>query len=283
MDSFNRRSPWAMTENDSPFVQRSVLGNGSSILTEINGAQLGKDEDPEEMLDMPIDMLVDNEVNPALKTKEENCSKTNAVIFMYGELSESLHFLIQKLRDQKEKYHLNARGYIKDIGSAEREIVENAQLVNLTDKRTEDSLLYIKKLKNGTSLWLQLLDKQLETIDREAVNQWKSSLRSIVQEKGIDLPKFADLLKQASFDTEKRFQLLFGTQPTSFVESLMVASKIVNDLLTGNVHSLSARIPSIENLREHINQMRTEEAKTECNIGRKSNVPAVVKQSQLDL
>jgi len=279
MDSFNRRSPWAVSENDSPFVLRSDLGNGTDMM--MNSSIVTKSDEMDDMLDLPLEMLADNEASPGIRTKEENCTKTNTVIFMYGELSESLHFLISKLREQKEKYHTNARSYIKDISDAEREIFENAQLVNLTDKRSDESLFYIKKLKNGTSVWLQLLDKQLEMIDREAVNQWKNSLQSLVAEKDIDMPRFADILKTASIDAEKRFQLLFGNQPTNFVESLLVASKIVNDLLTGNIQSLSARIPSIENLREHVNQMRMEEAKTECNIGRKSGIPTKKKQMLL--
>lgn len=51
MDSFNRRSPWAVIENDSPFVVRSLLGNG----TELNMTS-SKDEEGDDILDLPIGM-----------------------------------------------------------------------------------------------------------------------------------------------------------------------------------------------------------------------------------
>ena len=63
------------------------------------------------------------------KAAVKNCTATRRVIDTYKEISDSLYGLVNNARKQKERYHINARSYVKGIAEAEKEIIENCELI----------------------------------------------------------------------------------------------------------------------------------------------------------
>ncbi|XP_057297784.1 uncharacterized protein LOC130628792 [Hydractinia symbiolongicarpus] len=240
MDAFDTRSPWAFSQNDSPFTSRR-----NSIRVQ-NKTQVS--HSLKETVPLDFDSLEDPE-------DEDDCIKSKKVMGVYSTIAETVGLFADKFKEEKEKYLLEASRYVKRINNVERGFLEKCRQSNVSEDRINDAMLFMHKTRNGTAKWMRTVDGQLRQQDEQLLKMWRKTFNEIVKaNKNIDMKTFMESLQKVSTKLAKRHSI---PRKSNAVNNKMAAvSQITRDLLSGPYAPLSSKLASIDQLQRDVGILR---------------------------
>merc|ERR1711881_451886 len=99
----------------------------------------------------------------------------------------------------------------------------------LDEDQVEDAMFYVERTKDGIADWKAAFDAQYVTIDESSLANWRNYMSAEVQEKGLDVASFVNILDAASSESAQRAEI-----PTGGVQQSMGSAQQSIRSLLGN-------------------------------------------------
>jgi len=196
-------------------------------------------------------------INPAsLQNSQDShqCERTREILDLYSGVVDTINYMEDKNTKAKEGYEAFIHKHQKKIKHLEKEALKNTE--GLSEKDAEKAMFYVEKAKKGIASWKAHFDAEYAMLDQRTMKSWRGYMSAEIQEKGMDVASFVNMLDIASSESAQRAEIPSG----GVQQSMAAVQQIVRGLLNTDDVTLSSKSSDIKSLNAQVkwlNQAKT--------------------------